>query len=175
MSTTAQEARTLTTQVYQVYIKSTQQKIWDAITRPEWTSRFGYGAPVEFDLRPGGAYRSLASEAMKAAGERMGFVTPDVIVDGEVIESDPPNKLVQTWRMLMDPGTAAEPVTTITYEITDAGDGVCRLTLVHELTDAPLTATMVAGGLETSGGGGGWSWVLSDLKTLLETGKAFAE
>jgi uncharacterized protein YndB with AHSA1/START domain len=175
MTTTAQQERTTTTQVYQVYIKTSPQKLWDAITKPEWTRRFGYGAPVEFDLRPGGGYRSMASEAMKEAGEQMGFVTPDVIIDGEVIESDPPNKLVQTWRMLMDPGTAAEPFTTITYEIKDSGDGVCRLTLVHELAGAPLTAVMVAGGLETSGGGGGWAWVLSDLKTLMETGKSFAE
>ena len=94
----------VTTQVYRVYIKATPQAIWDAITKPEWTERYGYGGRSEYDdLRPGGAYRALASDAMKKAGAEMGFPTPDVIVDGEVIEADAPRKLVQTWRMLMDP------------------------------------------------------------------------
>ncbi len=173
MSTNSTQTRT--TQVFEVYIRTSPQQLWDAITRPEWTKRFGYGAPVEFDLRTGGAYRSTATTAMKEFGDQMGFTTPDVIIDGEVIECDPPNRLVHTWRMLMDPGAAAEPFTTLTYEIKPTENGVCRLTLVHDVTGAPLTANMVAGGLETSGGGGGWNWVLSDLKSLLETGKGFAE
>jgi uncharacterized protein YndB with AHSA1/START domain len=101
---------------------------------------------------------------------------PDVIVDGEVLESDPPRRLVHTWRLLMDPGTAAEPFTRLTYDIVEGDDGVCRLTLTHEVADAPKTAEMVSGAQETSlgQGGGGWPWVLSDLKTLLETGAGFA-
>ncbi len=86
----------VTTQVYQVYIKATPQKIWDAITTPEWTQRYGYQSPAEYDLRPGGAYRGLATEAMSAHG------APAVVVDGEVIEADPPRRLVQTWRALWD-------------------------------------------------------------------------
>ena len=50
----------LTTQVYRVYIKATPQTIWDAITEPDWTERYGYGGRAEFDLRPGGAYRGLS-------------------------------------------------------------------------------------------------------------------
>ena len=57
---------TVTTQVYRVYIKATAQAIWDAITKPEWTERYGYGGRVEFDLRPGGAFRSIANEEMQA-------------------------------------------------------------------------------------------------------------
>ena len=55
----------LATQVYRVYIKASPEAIWDAITKPEWSERYGYGGRVEYDLRPGGAYRAFASEDMK--------------------------------------------------------------------------------------------------------------
>jgi uncharacterized protein YndB with AHSA1/START domain len=165
------EADTMvTTQVYRVYIKAAPQAIWEAITRPEWTERYGYGGRSEYDLRPGGAYRAFASEAMKKAGAEMGFPTPDIVVDGEVNEADPPNRLVQTWRMLMDQDMAAEGFTRLTYEIAEGKGGVCKLTVTHELPGAPKLAVLLSGGLEDTGAGGGWSWVLSDLKTLLETG-----
>jgi len=163
----------VTTQVYRVYIKATPQAIWDAITKPEWTERYGYGGRSEYDLRPGGAYRALASDAMKKAGAEMGFPTPDVIVDGEVIEADAPRKLVQTWRMLMDPATTAEGFTRLTYEIVETRPGVSKLTLTHELEGAPRLATFVGGDMESIGAGGGWAEALSDLKTLLETGSSF--
>jgi uncharacterized protein YndB with AHSA1/START domain len=164
----------VTTQVHRVYIKATPEAIWDAITKPEWTVRYGYGAPVEYDLRPGGRYRAFSTEAMKAArGEMGGGPTPDVIVDGEVLESDPPHRLVQTWRMLMDPQSTAEGFTRLTYEIDETRSGVCKLTLTHELEGAPRLATFVDGGMESMGAGGGWPEVLSDLKTLLETGGSF--
>jgi uncharacterized protein YndB with AHSA1/START domain len=165
-----------TTQVYRVWIKASPERIWAAITDPEWTTRYAYEAPVEYELKPGGSYRSTATQEMKDFAKANGFEVPDVIVDGEVIESDPPRRLVQTWRMLMDPGTAAEPFTTLTYEIEDAKmqPGVCKLTVTHELVDAPRTAAMVAG-TEDSGAGGGWAWILSDLKTLVETGKGLGE
>ena len=79
MSTDTQTG--VTTQVYRVYIKATPQAIWDAITKPEWTERYGYGGLVEYDLRPGGTYRVFASDAMKRARAEMGGgPTPDVIV-----------------------------------------------------------------------------------------------
>jgi uncharacterized protein YndB with AHSA1/START domain len=160
----------VTTQVYRVYIKATPQVIWDAITKPEWSARYGYGGIVEYDLRPGGAYRAFASEAMKKAGAEMGFPTPDVVIDGEIVEAEPPNRLIQTWRMLMDPDTAAEGFTRLTYEIAEGKGGVSRLTLIHELEGAPKLAALLSGQMEDTGAGGGWSWVLSDLKSLLETG-----
>ena len=160
-----------TTQIYRVFIKATPQAIWDAITKPEWTERYGYGSPVEYDLRPGGTYRAFATDDMEKARAQMGGgPVPDVIVDGEIIESDPPRKLVQTWRMLMDPQSEAEGFTRLTYEIAETNAGVSRLTLTHELERAPRLALFVGGGMESDGAGGGWSWVLSDLKTLLETG-----
>ncbi len=168
----AQAETAVTTQVYRVYIKATPQAIWDAITKPEWTEKYGYGGRSEYDLRPGGAYRALASEAMKKAGAEMGFPTPDVVIDGEVIEANPPHKLVQTWRMLMDEGMAAEGFTRLTYEMAEGKGGVTKLTVTHELEGAPKLAVLLSGGMEDTGAGGGWSWVFSDLKTLLETGKS---
>lgn len=167
---TGTTAPAVTTQVYRVYIKTKPQQVWDAITRPEWSERYGYGGRVEYDLRPGGAFRSLASEDMKAAGAAQGFEVPDVIVDGEVIEVDPPHRLVQAWRLTMDPGVAAEGFTRLTYEIEQTADNATRLTVTHELTDAPKLAALVSGANEAEGAGGGWSWVLSDLKSVLETG-----
>jgi uncharacterized protein YndB with AHSA1/START domain len=153
-----------TTQVHRIYIKATPEAIWDAITKPEWSQRYGYGGSVEFDLRPGGAYRTHASEEFLAAG------APEVVVDGEVIEADPPRKLVQTWRMLMDPDLQAEGFTRLTYEI-EPGEYGTKLTVIHELERAPRLAALVNGQLESEGAGGGWAWVLSDLKSLLETGE----
>ena len=166
----------LTTQVFRVWIKTTPEKIWTAITDPEWTAKYGYAAPAFFELRPGGSYRSEATEEMKGFAKENGFEIPDTIVDGEVLEADPPRLLKQTWRMLMDPTTAAEPFTTLTYLIEElkSQPGVCRLTVTHELTGAPATSTMVAGSPLDEAGGGGWAWVLSDLKSLLETGTAMS-
>jgi uncharacterized protein YndB with AHSA1/START domain len=163
-----------TTQVYRVHIKATPQAVWDAITKPEWTERYGYGGRGEYDLRPGGTYRGLTSEPMKQEGGARGFQVPDVAVEGEVIEADPPRKLVQSWRMLMDPELAAEGFTRLTYEIEEGEGGVTKLTVVHDLEGAPKLAVLLAGEREAEGAGGGWSWVLSDLKTLLETGKRLA-
>jgi uncharacterized protein YndB with AHSA1/START domain len=164
MTTTAEKS--VTTQIYRVFIKAAPQAIWDAIIKPEWAERYGYGCRAEYDLRPGGAYRAFANQPMKAHG------APDVIIVGEVVEADPPRKLVQTWHPIWDPQSAAEAVTRLTWEIAEERGGVCRLTITHDVTGAPLTAMMVAG--EVPNAGGGWSFVLSDLKTLLETGKALA-
>jgi uncharacterized protein YndB with AHSA1/START domain len=170
------ETDALTTQVFRVWIKASPEKIWAAITDPEWNGRYGYAAPAHYELTKGGSFSSNASQDMKNYGAANGFEVPDVIVDGEVLEVDPPRLLVQTWRMLMDPTTAAEPFTTLTYQIEDSKTqpGVCKLTVTHELAGAPATATMVAG-TDEAGAGGGWAWILSDLKTLLETDKTLAE
>lgn len=152
------------TQVHRVFIKAGPEQVWDAITDPKWNARYGYQCQSDYDLRPGGAYRALASDAMKSMG------SGDVIIDGEVLESDPPHKLVQTWRALFTPETTAEGFTRLTWEIVEQY-GLTRLTLTHELVDAPLAAEQVAGNLADAGGG--WPFVLSDLKTMLETGSPF--
>jgi uncharacterized protein YndB with AHSA1/START domain len=149
---------------YRVYIKATPEAIWEAITRPEWSQRYGYAPLVDYELRAGGKFRAYANEGMKAVG------CPDIICDGEVIEADPPRKLVQTWRMIMTPELAAEAFTRVTYEIEPGRGGVTKLTVTHDTTGAPLWAAAMRGELEEHGAGGGWSEVLSGLKTLLETG-----
>ena len=155
-----------TTQVYRIFIRATPQAIWDAITKPEWTQRWGYGLRDEYDLRPGGQYRGWANEGMVAMG------MSGVIVDGEVIESDPPNKLVVTWRMAIDPAMRAEGFTRLTYEIEAGREGVSRLSVVHDVTGKPGYAAMIAGVKQGPGEGAGWTWILSDLKTILENGSA---
>ena len=73
-----------TTQVYEVYIKASPQAIWDAITSPEWTVKYGYQGAVEYELRPGGATGRRPLPEMQAMG------LPDVVVDGVVEGADPP-------------------------------------------------------------------------------------
>jgi uncharacterized protein YndB with AHSA1/START domain len=166
---TMTEQTTNTTQVYRVYIRTSPEAVWDAITKPEWTERYGYGGVADYDLRPGGRAIMRPGAAMR---EYPGV--PEIIVDGEIVESDPPRKLVQTWRMLMDPTMEAEGFTRLTHEIEAIDGGVTKLTVIHELDGAPTLAAMVAGGSESEGAGGGWAWVLSDLKSLLESGSAMA-
>ena len=155
----------MATQVYQLYIKATPEAIWDAITKPEWTQKYGYRGIVEFDdLRAGGRYRFLAPAEMQAMG------MPEVVVDGEVIEADPPRRLVQTWHPRWSEDIAAE-TSRVTYDIEEDDGGVTRLTVTHDLEGTPVTAAQV--GLTDARmheGGGGWPMILSDLKTLLETG-----
>jgi uncharacterized protein YndB with AHSA1/START domain len=155
-----------TVQVYRVYIKATPQAIWDAITKPEWTEKYGYAPLVEYELRAGGAFRAYPNEGMKAFPDM-----PNVIGDVEVVEADPPRKLVQTWRMLMSPELAAEGFSRLTYEIQEVRGGVSKLTVTHDLTGTPRIASVLAGEAESQGAGGGWYEVLSGLKTLLETGQ----
>jgi uncharacterized protein YndB with AHSA1/START domain len=161
-----------TVQVHRVYIKATPQAIWDAITKPEWTERYGYSGRFDTEPKAGQPFRILTTDETKKAGAEMGYEVPDVAVDGEAIEVDPPRKLVLSWRMAMDPDMAAEGFTRLTYEIEEVPGGATKLTIVHDLTGAPKLAAMVAGEHEAEGAGGGWAWVLSDLKSLLETGTA---
>jgi uncharacterized protein YndB with AHSA1/START domain len=154
------------TQVYQVYIKATPEAIWDAITKSEWTEKYGYRGRVDYELRAGGAYRAHATADMLAMG------APEVVIEGEVLEADLPRKLVHTWKALFDPQIAAEAVTRVTWATEEAEGGGTKLTLTHELDGAPVTATLVNGAVPNMGGG--WPYVLSDLKTLLETGKPLA-
>lgn len=150
-----------TNRVYSIYIDAPAQKIWDAITSSEYTSKYGYATDVEFDLVPGGKYTAYASEEMKTMN------MPDIVVNGEVIEANPPKRLVQKWA----PVWLEEPATTLTWEITEFTNGPCQLTLTHDVTGAPETDRQTAGGGDVGAGGGGWPWVLGSMKTLIETGK----
>ena len=164
MSTLTETA--VATQVYRVYIKASPEAIWDAITQPEWNERYGYPGRGEYDLRPGGSYRAVAGAEAQAMG------MPELLVEGEVIELDPPRKLVQTWRAAWDPDLVAEGFTRVTWEIAEQDGGVTHLTVTHELEGAPKHAAQVASTAPLAQGGGGWTWILSDLKTLLESGSS---
>jgi uncharacterized protein YndB with AHSA1/START domain len=154
------------TQVYRVYIKAPPQAIWDAITKPEWTQKYGYRAISEFDLRRGGKYRALAPKEMQEMG------MPELLIDGEVLEADPPRKLVHTWHPLWDEEIKAEAPTRVTFDIEEDDFGYTRLTVTHDVENAPVTAAQIVGDARLQEGGGGWPWILSDLKTLLESGQS---
>jgi uncharacterized protein YndB with AHSA1/START domain len=162
MSTETQKS--MTTQVFEIYIDATAEAVWNAITNPEWNGKYGYRGAMTFELRPGGQFQAHANPQMRAMG------LPEVIIDGEVLECAPPHKLVQTYRWLFSEQTKAEGFTRITWEIAPTEAGFTRLTVTHELEGAPGMAAGVMSRFNTRGGGG-WAWILSDLKTLVETGK----
>jgi uncharacterized protein YndB with AHSA1/START domain len=142
------------TQVYSVFVRATPEQLWDAITKPEFTSKYFYGSVMESTWEQGASFAGWSSDHSQQ------------YVDGEVVEASPPRKLVTTWRALYDPETAAEPHSRVTWEIEPAEEGVTRLTVIHdELEASPKTAANVANG---------WSYILSGLKTLLETGQPLA-
>ena len=139
------------TQVYSVFIRATPEQVWDGITKPEFTTRYFHGTKIDSTFEPGTPYLSVAGEG------------DDTLVEGEIIESDPPRMLKHTWHALFDPDQAAESFSRVTWEIEPQEGGVTKLTVTHDqLEAAPKTAASVAGG---------WSYVLSGLKTLLETGE----
>jgi uncharacterized protein YndB with AHSA1/START domain len=138
------------TQVYSVFIKATPEQIWEAITNPEFTEKYFYASRVEL---ANGRRRAFGPE-----GQLWG--------DEAILEEDPPRRLVHGWRALYDPELAEEATSRVTWEIDQQEGGVSRLTVTHDqLEGAPKTAESVAGG---------WMYVLSGLKTLLETGKPLA-
>jgi len=147
MSATATQGTT--TQVYRLFIRATPEAIWDAITKPEFTERYFYGVRIE--VRDGRRYSSMGDgPAWEEA----------------VVEEDPPRRLVHEWLAAYDPELAAEGPSRVTWELEPREDGTTLLTVVHDrLESAPKTAESVAGG---------WMYVLSGLKTLLETGSPLA-
>jgi uncharacterized protein YndB with AHSA1/START domain len=165
MPTAAQESMNTTTHIHEIYIKAPAAAIWDAVTSPEWTKKYGYRAESEYELKAGGKFRA------KATAEMRSFGLPEVVVDGEVIEASPPNKLVQTYRFLFNDEHRQEGFTRITWEIVPTELEFCRVTITHEIpASAPKMRGAVTSKFNTQGGGG-WTWILSDLKSLLETGK----
>ena len=157
-----------TTRVHEIYIKASAQSIWDAVTSPEWNAKFGYRSPQTYELRPGGKYQAKSNEGMLAMG------LPEVVIDGEIIESVPPHRLVQTFRFMFSEEQKKEGFTRLTWEIQPTTSGFCRLTLTHELEGAPIMAALTSTPFSEMGGGG-WNWILSDLKSLLETGKSMSD
>ena len=146
MTTTTAPA--LATQVYSIYIRTTPEKLWEAITTPQFTQQYFHGARI-----------TVVPDHYESLG-------PDGSVwgDDEVFEFDPPRRMAHAWRSRYDPKIAEEPASRVIWEIEPQDGGYCLLTVTHDrLEGSPLTAASVSGT--------GWSMVLSGLKTLLETGK----
>lgn len=155
------------THMHRIYIRASAQSIWDAITDPAWNGKYGYQAVQEYELKPGGKYRAVANAGMKSYG------LPDTIIDGEIVEVLPMRKLVQSYRWLFNDEHKAEGFTKLTYEIEPTSAGFCRLTITHDVTGAPMMSAATQTPFNEQGGGG-WDWILSDLKSLLETGKTMS-
>lgn len=135
--------------VYVIYIASTPEKLWQALTDPDFTERYWFG------------YRVAASGR---AGEHMTAHDPEgaLMHDDPIIESDPPHRLVYVWRSRA-PRFEDEAPSQVTFELEPRGDTV-KLTVIHD--------DLVPGSLMLSAVSDGWPAVLSSLKSLLETGRA---
>ncbi len=138
-------------QVYVLYIRSTPDKVWDALVNPERTRQYFYGTDIETDLEPGSPLNYFMNDEK---GERVAAVT------GKVLEVDPGRKLVHTFSF---PQTGDKP-SRASYEIERFGDtDLVKLTVTHDDFDGESRTYK-----ETSGG---WPILLNSLKTLLETGE----
>ncbi len=134
--------------VYEIYIRTTPERLWEAITDPDLRAHYNFGARIVGDLTPGGEFEMRAG----ADGEIL-------LGTGHNVEIDPPRRLVQTMHALFSEGAAAEGTTRITWEIEPVGDS-CRLVLTHDRLREGANEQVY----------GGWPMVLSGLKTWLETG-----
>jgi len=138
--------------VYEIYIKTTPERLWQAITDPELRSKYSFGVGVYSGWTPGSRYHARATTMTSSPGVE--------IADGENVEVDPPRRLVQTFRALWSDDVKAERPSRVTWEIEQVGDS-CRLTVTHDQLRAGANAQLY----------GGWAMILSGLKTLLETGE----
>jgi uncharacterized protein YndB with AHSA1/START domain/DNA-binding transcriptional ArsR family regulator len=134
--------------VFEIYIRTTPERLWEAITDPEIRSKYNFGARVESDWTPGSHYEMGHPEAGVLLGE------------GENLEVDPPRRLVQAARMLWSEDVRSEGTSRITWEIEPIGDS-CRLTVTHDQLREGANPELY----------GGWPMILSGLKTWLETGE----
>ncbi|HEX2645731.1 MAG TPA: SRPBCC domain-containing protein [Candidatus Dormibacteraeota bacterium] len=142
-------------QVYVVFIRATPEQVWDAITKPEFTARYFFGSRVDTTGEVATPIRHRAPNGDKLWGDDM------------VLESERPRRFVHSWRALYDDELAAEEPSRVSWEIEPQPGGITKLTVVHDqLEGAPKTATSVSGG---------WMFVLSGMKTLLETGEPLSE
>ncbi len=137
--------------VYTIYIASTPEKVWQALTTAEFSKKYFSGFAVEVELKVGGAFVACAPDG-------------SVHISGEVIECVSPRKLTITWNVNWPALVEKLGPTLVTYEIEPAGEAV-RLTLT-QAHDRPIDDDILSGGRQ------GWPAILSSLKSLLETGQA---
>jgi uncharacterized protein YndB with AHSA1/START domain len=134
--------------LFEIYIKTTPERLWEAITDPEIRSKYNFGAAVKSEWTPG------ARIHLESGG-------PDTLVaDGEVLEADPPRRLVHTMVALWSPEVEREGTSRVTWEIEPVGDS-CRLLVTHDQMREGANSEIY----------GGWPMILSGLKTWLESGE----
>ena len=133
--------------VFEVYIRTSPERLWEAITDPDARTRYQFGARIESDWSPASGY---TVEHPSAAGR---------LIEGENLEIDRPRRLVQSFRAVWDDDVAAEGTSRVTWEIERVGDS-CRLTVTHDQLAEDADEHLY----------GGWPMILSGLKTWLETG-----
>lgn len=134
--------------VFEIYIKTTPERLWAAITDPEIRAKYNFGASVSSDWTPGSRFVMGARDGSVALGE------------GENLEVDPPRRLVQSMRALWSDDVKSEGFSRVTWEIEPIGDS-CRLTVTHDQLREGANDELY----------GGWPMILSGLKTWLETGE----
>ena len=134
--------------VFEIYIKTSPEQLWEAITDSEMRSKYNFGVGVTSDWTPGSAYQNVHP------------IAPEPIATGENLEVDPPRRLVQTYNAMWGDDVKQEGTSRVTWEIEPVGDS-CRLVVTHDQLREGADAQLY----------GGWMMVLSGLKTLLETGE----
>jgi uncharacterized protein YndB with AHSA1/START domain/DNA-binding transcriptional ArsR family regulator len=134
--------------IFEIYIKTTPERLWHAITDKEMRRKYTFGVTVTSDWTPGSRY------------EGVGFGQDAPILEGENLEVDPPRRLVQSFRALWGEDVKTEGTSRVTWEIKPVGDS-CLLMVTHDQLREGANNQIY----------GGWPMVLSGLKTLLETGE----
>ena len=134
--------------VFEIYIKTTPERLWEAITDPELRARYSFGVRVNSDWKTGSGYESVHPNG------------PTEIAQGENLEVDPPRRLVQSFTALWSDDVKSEGTSRVTWEIEPVADS-CRLTVTHDQLREGANDELY----------GGWPMILSGLKTLLETGE----
>ncbi len=134
--------------VFEIYIKASPERLWEAITDSELRRKYNFGVGVETDWTPGSRYQGVHPLA------------PGALLEGENLEVDPPRRLVQSFTALWGEDVKAEGSSRVTWEIEQVEDS-CRLTVTHDQLREGANAELY----------GGWPMILSGLKTLLETGE----
>ncbi|MFZ6647671.1 SRPBCC family protein [Undibacterium sp. TJN25] len=132
--------------VFEIYIKTTPERLWQAITDTEMRRKYNFGAVVRSDWTPGSRYE--------------GYGGDNLILEGENLEVDPPRKLVQSYRALWGEDVKSEGTSRVTWEITQIADS-CLLKVTHDQLREGANNQLY----------GGWPMLLSGIKTLLETGE----
>ena len=134
--------------VFEIYIKTTPERLWEALTSSEMRAKYTFGVGVETDWKAGSRWQGVTPKA------------PGPISHGEVLEVDPPHRLVQSFQALWSEEVERAGTSRVTYEIEPVADS-CRLTVIHDQLPEDVNDEIY----------GGWPMILSGLKTLLETGE----